>query len=195
MRGWEAIHPIDGREPSALGLRLVPVTLGHLFLLQDCGVELDEMSDADGLMMAAFICSQPHSESRKDLGKWWIDWFWKRWGKKAAKMDIGKELAAFQDWFNGQLKGPITKSKNQGSGDDFAAPLHFSLLALAMGRLNMSRAEALDCTVGELRKLIVAIGEAEGVIRPWTNKDERLLEMSRHFESLKSKPETAEACN
>lgn len=174
MRGWEATNPLHRREPCVFGLRLVPVTLGHLFLLHDCGVEIEEMDKPEPLMLAVFICSQRHGQSRRDMGRFWFNFFLFLWGMKCRKMNLKMELSVFQKWFFDQIKGPITKSKNPGSGDDHAAPLHFTLLAIAESKLNRPKPVAMDSTVSELRKLIVALGESEGVIHPWTKQDERL---------------------
>jgi len=182
MRGWESIAPVGQREPSALGVRLAPVTLGHLYLLDDCGIDMGaEWSPADS-MLAVFICSNPAEKARAYLGKWWIGRYFKLWGWVNRKRDWLPELEAFREWFGEQLAGPITKSKSQRSSDDHAAPFRLNLLSCAMGRLHLNRAEALSMTVRELRQLIVAHGEAEGVITPWTEKDERLDQMARAFE-------------
>ena len=195
MRGWESITPVGHCEPSALGVRLVPVTLGHLFLLDDCGIDMGaEWSVADS-MLAVFICSRPADDARKDLGKWWIGHAFKLWGRRNRKRDWLTEVSAFRDWFSGQLSGPITKSKSQRSSDDHAAPFRLNLLACGMARLHLSREQAMAMPVRELRQLIVAIGEAEGVITPWTVKDERLDQMARAFEEREAATATADRSN
>ena len=182
MRGWESISPVGQREPSALGVRLAPVTLGHLFLLDECGVDLSAEWSVSDSLLAIFICSNPPAKARRYLESWWVGRYFKLWGWVNRKRDWPTELAAFRDWFEGQLSGPITKSKSPRGGDDYAAPFRLNLLACAMSKLHLSRGDAMALPVRELRQLIVAIGEAEGVITPWTEKDERLDRMARMFE-------------
>ncbi len=193
MRGWESISPVGQREPSALGVRLASVTLGHLFLLDDCGVDVSaDWSVADSLT-AVFICSNPTEKARRYLESWWVGRYFKLWGWVNRKRDWPTELAAFRDWFEGQLSGPITKSKSPRGGDDYAAPFRLNLLACAMAKLHLSRGEAMALPVRELRQLIVAIGEAEGVITPKTHKDFRLedtLRLQKLYEQFQSEQRT-----
>ena len=52
------------------------------------------------------------------------------------------------------------------------------MMATALGLLQLSRTEALDCTIKELKQLVCALGEARGEMDLWTKQDEERREMS-----------------
>lgn len=173
MIGWETTY----KAPCFFRLKMQPVTLGHLFLLSDYGLDVEAGLDREGIMLAAFVCAQSHTESRRDLKRRLAPWLFKLWGWRCGEKAFA-DVEPFIDWFHQQLRGPITVSSPDSRRRESGAPLHFNLLACCMGMLGMSEKDALDTTVLRARQLVCALGEARGELSLWTRGDERRRELS-----------------
>jgi hypothetical protein len=173
--GWE--HSDPKAQPVFYRLKMTPVTVGHLALLYELGVDvLDGMTEQDE-RLAAFVCSGDHIMRSRDVRRFWIKPFFRLWGSVCGRHGIITE-PEFWPWFAKQLSGPITKRKSGSIGGEIAAPLHVHLIACCMGMLGMTKAEAMNLTVKEAKQLICALGEARGEIDSWTRADERRRELS-----------------
>jgi hypothetical protein len=188
MRSWEPINPLSGELTCVLGARLVPVTIGHLRLIDDAGIDMFNLG-IDDIPVCVFICSRTAIEARKDLMSKWCHLAFRLWGWRTRRLDKTEEIRRFLSWFQEQQRGPITKSPAgiQSDSDDHAAPMHVNLLALATARLHISNQEALGMTVRDIKQRLVALGESEGTVKPWTHKDERLLDLGRAFSEQSEK--------
>lgn len=185
MTGW-----LNRRDRVAvLGVRLVPLTLGHLFLLDELDIDSGMEWTASRLRVAVVACALPAQEARKTLFSSWLPVVASLWKWRTRKADYSAELGEFLDWYNEQCSGPDVIRDSKGSSDEFAAPMHLSLLAIAMHKFHMTEEVAMQMPVRKLRQMIVALGEVMGEIKPWTHKHERLKAMGERFKN--SKQETA----
>lgn len=176
MYGWEPI----GQQPVFFRLRMQPVTLGHLDLLAELGIDVQDGIAPDDVATVAFVCSQRHDRSRKDIGQWWCKHAFKFWGWLCGA-DAFKQSDPFLKWFFGQLKGPLPaprKISDAGESREIAAPLVFHLLACCMGMLGRTEREAMDMPVIRARQLVAALAEAQGNAKLWTRRDEERRELS-----------------
>ena len=165
---------------------MLPLTLGHLFLLAERDIGPGYGINATELPVAVFICSRSVEEARRWLDSRWLRLAFGIWGRRNHKLGLsaGLEAVKFCDWLFEQMQGPKVHSDENAKDDDYAAPARYSLLALAMGKLNLSQSDAMTMPVRELRKLLVAFGEATGTLKPFTWNDEY---KSRLAEKVKSK--------
>jgi hypothetical protein len=183
MEGWFTRRD----RVAVLGVRLTPLTLGHLFLLDDLDLDPDAGFTKPQLMAMVFACSQPAAEARVAMGRWWLPLVSSLWMWRTRKLDLAHEAEEFCDWFCEQRSGPETVSKSKRDADDYAAPLHMNLLAVALGKLHLTEADALAMPVRRIRQLIVALGESEGTIDPWTWHHENLRRMVQKFDERAAK--------
>ena len=177
------------REPAFFGFRVHPITVGHLRLCHE--LDLDVWSDdpADA-MFAACLCSQPHSESRADVGRWWfrplLAWRARRIGKALA---MRAENQRWREWLEYQVTGPSAKvrsvpGKTVARGS-LAAPLHVNLTACLLGSLHMSQIEAENLPVKTARQWLAAYHEAAGNVELWTDREYAFEESCRRADALR----------
>lgn len=183
------------RPPCFFGVRVQPITLGHLRLLAELEVSLAVETFGDALLIAS-VCSQSHRDSRKDVVKWWfkhlLKWLAYRAGKRG---DIKLEAKRFADWLNNQLEGPTRKFrvtvKEQPKGR-LAAPLHLNLISGAMGTLGLSLAEAEALPVKLARQLLASYHESAGDLELWTDAEYAFDQWCKHADERKrNAPEMA----
>jgi hypothetical protein len=179
MIGWEPARPLFGDRPAFFGRRMEPVTLGHLVLLAEMGINYTAGESLEDISRTVFVCSRAHAVSRRAVCRPWFGFRLRCWGEYCGEhLNLAEESNRFIDWFAGQLKGPITKSKAGDMEQDGGAPLHANLMACCLGMLGLSMRETLNLPVKEARQLICAYGEARGEMKLWTVGDERRRERS-----------------
>lgn len=179
MIGWEPARLLFGEQPAFFGRRMESVTLGHLQLLAEMGIDYTAAESLDDLARMAFVCSRRHEVSRRSVCRPWFGFLLRCWGEWCgSKLNLSEESDRFMAWFGGQLRGPITKSKAGDMDRDGAAPLHTNLTACCLGMLGLSLRETLDLPVTQSRQLVCAYGEARGEMSLWTVGDERRREQS-----------------
>lgn len=140
-------------QPVVLGLRLRPLTLGHLFLLTEIrspylGFDFGPSPFAD-FFLTVFICAQDDAEkARAAFDSWWLPIFFRLWSFKARPRrgrDVLKESSkGFRDWLAGQMASPsYGVSTRDALPGKCGAPSPFVKLMFAMHALNMTRAQAM----------------------------------------------------
>ena len=137
MTAWTATT----KTPCVWGLRLRPLTLGHLWLLTELDFPLvhgiaPSWSD---LCLAALICCTDHRKSRKHLASRWLNLFIKLWGRRnlRKRLEPAKEAKKFLDYWSESLRMPeyiVPESARSA-----ASPMAVRLLLFAMSTLHLSR--------------------------------------------------------
>jgi hypothetical protein len=190
MNHWAPEREIGGRDPSFFGLRVHPVTLGHLRLLHDIGAAMPPESVADALMIA-FVCSCDHIKSRKHITAIWckvlLRWLAYRCGRKGL---LKKQAEAFGDWLEYQLTGPSQKIRSKpgeklSTRYRLAAPIHITTIASLMGCLGLSLEEAEAMPVRFAKQLLASYHEASGNIELWTDDDYAFEERCKQADARK----------
>jgi len=155
--------------PVCLGLRLKPLTVGHLALLAEiespfAHAGLWELSD---LFAAVFLCAEAHHRSRRHLSAWWRGLFFAVWTRLAYR-SAGFQHGAFQadaERFAAYLSAGQTCPELRARDPDsrpLGSPRHLQLLARLMHDFSFSRDAALSLTVAEANALIVTLAELSG---------------------------------
>lgn len=182
-----ALRPVEYR---CLGLRLRPLTLGHVFLLfrfQSPFVAGGDTPTRGDLVLAAFICALPWRESEKKLSSFWLAWFMRYWGFCARKLDFENECDGFNHYLGESLTGPKVKTNPLDSQPEarFATPWPFMVLARLAREFHMSRDAAMDIPLIEATALFTANAELNGATHFVTPRDQEFLDLCRELDKAK----------
>lgn len=155
--------------PRVLGLRLAPLTVGHLQLLlslESPFAGIDRDPTPDDFFTAVFVCSRPFRESDRNLSKWWLPWFFRFWAWRVKHLGLvlGVELSRFRTWFEAQVAMPEFRAPpEQGLQTRSAgAPGPYIRTLFLMTVLRFNQDEALDCPVARANALYAAWADWEG---------------------------------
>lgn len=170
-----------------LGLRLVPLTLDHVFLLAELRSPIvtgEDGADPLGeLGLACIACSQDVIAARSDIERLLNPKGWRarrsaiRWAKHCAKLDFGEEAQKFREWFDAQTDGPRPKRDlSKGEGKALSAPWWLNLLANLCGEFGWTADNAKALTVREARQLLSARMESSGHAEFTTEADQQFRE-------------------
>ncbi len=176
MTEWHPAFGIAERGPVVAGIQVGPVTLGHLELIAELGIDIMGAWSRSDVAILALILAQPAEKSRRDLTKWWMRPLLWYIGRRTRDLDMDAEAKRLGDWLNAQLSGPrvvrdLSRKSRHGS-----APLHFHLLGSVMSRLNMSIEDARRLPVRTALQLVLAAAEAAGEAELWSEKDQAFVE-------------------
>lgn len=155
-----------------LGLRLRPLSLGHLLLLQrfNCAFLADlptTVTKAD-LLLGVLICSM-----RPDA---FLDFLESRgfvravaeWGKKIKKFDFAAKAELFRQYLSTALQEPEYIALQPGSDEgDWVQSLKLTLTT----RLGYTDAEAWELPISKALAEYYKLAEAEGLLRVLTPED------------------------
>lgn len=173
---------------KVLGLRLRPLTVGHLFLLLEVDSAYPDHPEAacyEDLAVSALVCSQPHSAARKLIYGRFARLAWRIWAWVARRAKWETEETEFLHYLAKQLRRPESESMSTGI-PEVRAPLAWRLLAMLMADFHLTRAEALDVEVGfaltlwavesDRRQIDKIASERQLAFRAWvkTQEAERL---------------------
>lgn len=167
-----------------LGLRLRPLSVGHLWLLNDIGSPLlsGKQQSFRDVLVAVFICSQDASESQKNLGAWWMPLLVKLWMFKCRKLDIVAEANTFSNYLGYWLEGPETKDVEGHESSSYGSPYVHRLIASCSSGLNMTPADALVMPVRTINFLLAALGEMRGTVKLWSQADQEFWEYAEEMD-------------
>lgn len=135
----------DDLTTVAFKLRLLPLTLGHLFLLNEIACPLlgerEAVTHSD-VVTFVVLCSVPHRDSRRLVSSRLLPWFIRALAWKNRKADLNEECQKAIDWLGVNLQTARTKTK-PGSSKSCGAPLHWRLLETMLA-LGYSEPAAMD---------------------------------------------------
>ncbi len=139
---------------TILGLRLKPLTLGHLLYLSRFGVE--QVNDAGALITALMICSRDFDAVQPTLDdplfslktKFWLwrvskkRWpaFWQRGG-----IDWRDKFARWDAYYTAHTVAPKAVAKRSGANLSSNVPFLQHLKVTLQSELNYSPREAMNC--------------------------------------------------
>lgn len=150
-----------------LGLRLLPMTVGHAFLLHEMEASyLSPTGEAsvEDIIASAFVLGMPHREARRLLGTIRAKLFCAIWGWRCRKCNLAIEVSKFSAYLREQFMAPAMRSSDPDRTRYLNAPEHWRLLAMLMSVYGMSEAEAMDVPLVKARCLGAVESERAGAI-------------------------------
>jgi hypothetical protein len=166
------VHPVFttalDRKPRfrCFGLPLLPLTLGHVFLLRELDspfVTHRESDDLfDDLLLAVFVCAQHHETARCELGKKRrLSLFLAYWGWRCRKIDIVTQAKIFQAYLLHYRTCP-----NVSGVSEFlpASPQEWRTLAMLTHHFGYSERAAMDCPIAFATAIWAADGDRCGTL-------------------------------
>lgn len=120
-----------------LGLRLVPFTVGHARLLDR--LELDEINDGAGCLLAAKLCSMPADQAEawvtsRFLGLRMILLAWPRWRMMRSAAEVNEGVRVFGQYLEESTKVPSFVGTGE-SGSPLGTPFAQHLRSVLLSRL------------------------------------------------------------
>jgi len=170
---------------TCLRLRLEPLTLGHVFLLREYGVEFEQPGFKD-LIVGVFICSSPHATSRKHLRRWWAKHFMAFLGFLCRKIDLFGEARKFSRYMTEGMACPMMHRFSNGPARLLKAPEEWRLLTMLEEAFHKSKKEALDLTMAEAHCRWAAHADKLGTAQLMTDDEREFWQYARRMDLEKS---------
>lgn len=162
---------------TCLGVRLRPLSLGSLILLQrfENAFLTGSRPEIGDLLQGILVCSMPFHDAQaaladpdlsKDMARWGrkLQGGWLRWLPSRKRAFIARVLRGngiFKTHIEAGLKYPFTKVECQPEKEIGSPWMMFTLTAL-MEDLRQTKAEALNQPIAFSRWLVAANGERKG---------------------------------
>lgn len=187
-----ACHAGLGLQAPAVvfGLKLRPLTLGHVFLLESLDSPVLRGSpDLFDWMVATFVCSQPSDQARSNLSRWWFPWFCLFWSWRLRRLP-GRVLEGpktFWAYLESNMDAPRLRPVSDG-GRVCSSPSSWIKLWFAMHLLHLSKSAALEMEIIELNALYAVWAEWSGGAEVMSREEGRvtdLREYARQQDALK----------
>ena len=172
-------------EWQILGVRLKPLSLGHLILLHryESAFVVGGLPTVGDLVMSVMICSRTFEDARELIGSGQ----WKRETKKLEKAlkVCDDEKARFQ-WFveymEEGLDGPKLWTKEGSSNKAFGAPPEQVVKVALMSQLGLSETEVLNRPFSLCLWDMATLSEMNGGARIYSQRDADLQEQVKELE-------------
>lgn len=182
---------LTGKRPRVFGvMTLEPLTLGHLRVMAELGLDPFAGIGVTEAVGIAFVCAQRHDMALRRAQSCWLPVYLRfvRW--LGSRCDLPAQIKAVREYLEANLVGPefeqdLTEQRRHGK---LAAPLRVHLRALAMSRLNLSPDEADLMPVIEVRQLLAADAEADGRAKVWSDEDEAFEQFCRGLQPQAEAP-------
>lgn len=165
---------------KVLGFNLRPLTVGHLLVLESSGVHIAEPRTIDELSFLVFVCSQKYADAFKGLQSWWAPFVFRLWGRLWQNRDITTQARAWEAYMSESLLAPNVKT--QTNSPRLECPLGVRLLVMLMRELGMSADEAKATPVSTANCLWVTVGEMEGSVQLWTERDQNFWQQCEQLD-------------
>jgi hypothetical protein len=154
-------NPVQSR---CLGASLLPLSIGHLFLLRKYCADVLTFEDVEfgSLAVASFICAHEHSEVERLLSRRISPLVFRLWGWFSGKMDLVSERDRFQHYMQSNLEPPKFWHDLSNPLRTCQSPLEMRLLVMLMTELHYRESDALSVTVIKANALWATLGELRG---------------------------------
>ena len=170
---------------TVLGLRLAPLTIGHVYLLAELRSPIvtgEDGADPLGeLGLACIACASDVATARQDIKRllgaqgWRARRASRKWATHCAKMDFHIEAEKFREWFTEQVDGPRQKRDlSKSGGNTLSAPWWINLIANIGGEFGWEPDTIKALTVREAKQLLSARLESSGSAEFTTQEEEEL---------------------
>lgn len=164
-----------------LGLDLRPFTVGHMFLLRECGSAYisSDSADVSDLVLSVFVCSEPHEKARRNVGAWWFPMFLMFWKLFCSRYDLEAEFTKFHSYLIESNAVPEVWTPQGGDGHECGSPIEWRLASMLMADFGMTWAQALDTPVARANCLWAAQGDRTGRLKLTSNRMRQFWEFCR----------------
>lgn len=178
---------IERTEFRSFGLRLVPLTVGHLFALRRAEspfIDRHTTPDNQDFLTAAFLCSGDPESAETSLTSVWFPLFCVWWRLRVRRLNIAVEQAVFVRYLNRSIASPSTHPTHGGKTSTLHSPIEWRLAAFLVGQCCMSWNQAMQMRVADVNCLIAAHGERVGEVHVEdSDAHDALMEMVRSKEA------------
>ena len=117
----QAAAPVRHR---CMGRDLVPMTIGHMELLEQ--MECESPANVQDLGTAVLICSRPWHEWKAFASSVLMPWRMWRWKMQLGEWDFVRECIAFHDYLAENATGPAIAPPAHAKGDPMPSVVPFS---------------------------------------------------------------------
>jgi len=177
-----------------LGLSLVPLTIGHVYLLAELRSPIvtgEDGADPLGeLGLACIACASDVITSRQDIERLLRGDSWRarrsarKWAKHCSKMEFPTEAEKFREWFSDQVDGPRQKRDlSKSGGNTLSAPWWINLIANIGGEFGWDPDTIKALTVREAKQLLSARLESSGSAEFTTQADDDFHGSVKYWDS------------
>jgi len=177
---------------KVLGLRLVPLTIGHVYLLAELrspiGTGEDGADPLGELGLACIACASDVITARQDIERllgaqgWRARRASRKWATHCSKMEFHTEAEKFREWFSDQVDGPRQKRDlSKSGGNTLSAPWWFNLVANIGGEFGWDPDTIKALTVREAKQLLSARLESNGNAEFTTQADDDFRNSVEHW--------------
>lgn len=167
--------------PRVLGLRLHPLQLGHLFIL-NCiespfTLDVERMPDERDFLLAVMICASDQKKAQSHLKSFLLPLFFRLWLCCLARKDMVAHLVRFNEYLTtGQL---MPEQKQELNAEELQSPGLWRLVAFLMGELNVSFDKVMATPVWLANALYAAHAEMKNRIKLVSERDHDLWEFAK----------------
>lgn len=144
-----------------LGLRLLPLTIGHVDMMERFGVESAET--ATDLATALIICSRPWREVLPFFQSRLLPWRLFKWKWAVGPWEFLEKRAMFAEYMRRNTELPMLELKGESSNS--GTPFTRHLRAVLLSRLNYRPETVMDALFLDALWDYVAIGELNGSLK------------------------------
>ena len=164
--------------PKILGLQMRPYSLGHQIILSRHGCEiLNGTVLYSDFIFSVLVCSHTWEDWGKNKDSWLLPFFLKFWGWKNRKADLKEESRKFLQYLDdGRFHPDINRKEG---GKELQIPCEARLKVLMMKELGLNESEVLNRPLSLCHWEWCALGEMNGSIELFSNRDEALFEYHR----------------
>ena len=163
--------------PRCLGLRLRPYSLGHDIILTALdNALLQGKRDINDLLIAVFICAQPHEAWSKWCGSFWLPVFLRVWGLFLRRCNWIESFAIFEDYLQQGRSCPEVNVPVRDQRNSPATPWQQRLKLFLVMKMGLTEADALARPLALSHEDWCAAGEMEGVLNLLNDHDRAFLD-------------------
>jgi hypothetical protein len=176
---------------KCLGATLLPLTIGHLFLLRKYCPDIfsEEEIERGTLAVATFICAHPQAEVEGLFRRRLANFIFKLWAWLSQKRNTAIESGRFEAYLEASLDPPKVWRDLSEPLNHCQSPLELGLLVRMMTDLHYTEAAALELPVVKANALRACHGELLGKFSFADARTEGLFEFARRMEAEKKNKE------
>jgi hypothetical protein len=172
-----------------LGLKLKPLSLGHVILMKRHDVafvaESDAVAGIEDLIMGVLICSMTFDEWQKfeeseglfnEITRWGRRVAFQLSRRKGANFNILEKFCLFNEYVSTACRVPQMWIENEGQTSRTDTPWYVAVKMCLMGQLNYSQTEAMNCPLQQAILEYCRHAESTGAIRLMTEDEIKMAE-------------------
>lgn len=163
--------------PKVLGVRLREFCVGHALALHRLDNPVISGGDVTvpDLIEAVTICSQSPIEAVKTINSPFRLLLIKLWSFRIRKMNLVVEMLKFEKWIQSSIDAPEVLSSGDKKPKRLVMPW-IERLVIAILNLGISEETALNMSVSDAERFVMAHAEMHGQVELWSDEQNALWE-------------------